>query len=143
MLPYIIIGVFALIGLLVWGVWGLIVGSIGGYVITLLLGSLSERIQGGILPQKVRTDLAAKFIFENSEIVASAFPRISATEVESVVERAIEDICKKAASDNKSLNVQDAWTRSATLSAGYALAEAEEGTEKKVFLLALTEHVAQ
>jgi hypothetical protein len=143
MLPYIIIGVFAFLGLLGWGVWGAMIGAGGGYFITLLLGSLSEWIQGGILPRKVRTGFAARFLLENPDVVARAFPSVSPAEVQSVIECAIEDICKRAASDNKAMNVKTAWTRSATLSAGYALAEEEEGPEKKVFLLELTEYLAQ
>ena len=110
MIPLLVIGVAALIGLFGWGLRGLIIGAVGGVVFNLALGSIFTLFSGGLLPRKVRKQTAAGFIVLHPDLVQSAFPDTSQTAIQKAVERCIEGIFRRAATDNSLWTKRPPWT---------------------------------
>jgi len=75
MAPYITIAIFSIIGLIFWGLEGLIVGFIIGRVVTFVLGMLAWPITKfldiGPMKKKNRIAIAQNFIIENRELIES------------------------------------------------------------------------
>lgn len=75
MAPYITIAIFSFIGLIFWGLEGLIIGFIIGRVVTFVLGILAWPIGKffdiGPLKKKNRVAIAQNFIIENRELIES------------------------------------------------------------------------
>lgn len=94
MAPYIIIGIFAIIGLLIWGIKGLLIGGTLGYIITVLSGLALIGISGGFLPRKIRKAIAIKFIQNYSDIVEEVYPNIGDAERQKKIEKEIEQVIK-------------------------------------------------
>lgn len=61
-LPYALIVIFGVFGLLFKGFYGLLLGLVGGYIISILLGSLSGI---GLFKKKDRKLMAGKFVQDN------------------------------------------------------------------------------
>jgi hypothetical protein len=141
MLPYLVIGVAALIGLFGWGLKGLIIGAIGGVVFNLALGSLFTLFSGGLLPRKVRKQTACGFIVLHPDLVQSAFPDTSQTALQKAVERCVERIFKRAGTDNKSMNLEASLDRDAIQSAAFALIAEEQRPEMKAFFASLLQYI--
>ena len=141
MLPYLVIGVAALIGLSGWGLKGFIIGAIGGVVVDFALGSLFTLFSGGLLPRKVRKQTASEFIALYADLVQSAFPDTSQTARQKTVEGCIERIFKRAATDNKSMNLEAALYRDAIQSAASAIIAEEQRPEMKVFFASLLQYI--
>jgi hypothetical protein len=79
-LPYFIIALFGLTGLIIGGIFGggilgLTVGLIGGYIIVSLIGIFLSKLDGGILPKKVRKQTASKFVEQYDSLIIAIFPK--------------------------------------------------------------------
>ena len=123
------------------GLTGLIVGAIGGYVFNLLFGSVLTLFSGGLLPRKVRKQTAFSFIRLHPELTRSIFPNASESALQKSVERSIERIFKRAVTDNKSVDLEAAWERTAVQAAADALIAVEQRPEMKTFLTLLVQHI--
>ena len=141
MVPYLVIGVAALLGLFGWGLKGLILGAIGGWLFTLLLGAALLLFSGGLLPRKERKQVASRFIAIHRDLARSAFPGESERELQRAVERYIEGIFRRASSDNNSMDLDAALDRKAIRAAASALITEERRPQMKSFLGALEEHI--
>lgn len=141
MIPFLVIGAAALIGLFGWGVKGLIIGAVGGVVFNLALGSISMLFSGGLLPRKVRKQTAAGFIVLHPDLVKSAFPDASQAAIQKTVERCIVGIFRRAAKDNRSMD-QAAYLDSDAIQAAASVLIAEEKRpEMKTFLASLLQYI--
>jgi len=141
MVPYLVIGVATLIGLFGWGLKGLILGAIGGWLFNLLLGGILLLFSGGLVPRKVRKQATRRFIVIHRDLARSAFPDAAERELQRAVERYIEGIFKRASIDNKSMDLDAGWDRAAIQAAAAALIAEERRPEIKSFLTALEEHI--
>jgi len=141
MIPYLGIGVAALVGLFGWGLKGLLIGAIGGWGFSLLFGSILTLFSGGLLPRKVRKETAIYFITLHPELARNAFPNTSEAGLQKSVERSIESIFKRAVTDNKSMNLEARWDRTAIQAANAALIAEEPRPEMKAYLAALEQHI--
>jgi hypothetical protein len=111
MIPYVAIGIVALIGLFGWGLKGLIVGAITGYVFSVLLGLALVGISGGLLPRKVRQQTASSFIALHPDLVRSMFTNMSHSALQKAVEHSVESIFRRASKDSKSMHVTAFYDR--------------------------------
>ncbi|MBC8489359.1 MAG: hypothetical protein H8D45_25330 [Bacteroidetes bacterium] len=72
MAPYVLIGVFAVIGLIVGGIPGMIIGGILGKIISLLIGSIAWRIGDvGPIQKKYRKVIATNFVNQYEDEINS------------------------------------------------------------------------
>lgn len=141
MIPHLVIGVAALVGLFGWGLKGLIIGAVGGVVFNFVLGSIFTLFSGGLLPRKVRKETAAGFMVLHPDLVQSAFPDTSQTAIQKTVERCIERIYKRAAKDNRSMDQAAFLDRDAIQAAASVLIAEEQRPEMKAFLTSLLQYI--
>jgi len=140
-IPLVVIGVAALIGLFGWGLKGLIIGAVGGLVFNLALGSIFTLFSGGLLPRKIRKQTATGFIVLHPDLVQSAFPDASQTAIQKAVERCIEGIFRRAAKDNRSMDQAASLDRDAIQAAACVLIASEQRPEMKSLLASLLQYI--
>lgn len=143
MIPYLVIGIAALIGLLGWGMEGLIFGAIGGFIFSPIFGSLLTLCSGGLLPRKVRKQTAARFMALYPDLVQRAFPNTPETERQELVEGFIEGIFKRSVIDSKSMHMEAGWNRNAIQDATAKLIAEEQHPDMKTFLASLEQYIEQ
>ena len=141
MVPYLVIGIAALIGLFGWGIKGLIVGTVGAFVLAMVLGLIFTAFSGGLLPRKVRKSTASSFVALNDELISAAFPNASHMERQRSIEKCLEKIFKRAAIDNKSMNLEAGMDRTAIQAAAATLIAEEQRSEMKALIASLEQHV--
>ena len=141
MVPHLVIGIAALVGLFGWGFKGLIVGAAGAFVLAMVLGLVFTVFSGGLLPRKVRKNTASSFIALHDKLVSAAFPNTSQAEHQRSIERCLEKIFKRAATDNKSMNLEAGMDRSAIQAAAAALVAEEQRSEMKALFASLEQHI--
>ncbi len=111
MIPYLQIGLFGLIGLLIRGPLGLVIGLLAGFVASLAFPAIVRRFRGGLLPRELRKEVAASFITASVDLVREAFPLVPPEKYQAAVETAIEHIHTTAARECLSLRMGDAFAR--------------------------------
>ena len=82
MVPYALMVLLGLVGILTAGIPGLFVGLAAGIVSINIIGWLVGKVQGGMLPRRVRDETATDFSAKYPELVRAAYPvkiRISAS----------------------------------------------------------------
>jgi len=141
MVPYIVIGIAALVGLFGWGLKGLIVGAVGGWVFNMALGLVLTLFSGGLLPRKVRKQAASSFIALHGAMIQRAFPNKTQPQLLRSIEERIEAIFKRASIDNKSMNLEAGMDRGAIQAAAAALVAEEQQGEMKDLIAALEQHI--
>ncbi len=115
MAPYILIGIVAVVGLLGWGIPGLIGGGVVGYALAFLLGETYNKIQGGAVPRKAREALIARLLAEDLETVQAALPGRSGQALYSALDDAINILGRRAISLSPNNSV--VWTDRVVLAA--------------------------
>ena len=140
-MPHLVIGILALVGLFGWGLKGLILGAIAGFVFNLLFGSLLTMLSGGLLPRKLRKQTASRFIILYPELAQNVIPNTSERSLQKSVERSIEAIFKRSGTDNRSLDLVAALDITAIRAAAAALISEEQRPEMKKFLDSLEQHI--
>ena len=141
MAPYIVILACAIIGLFLWGVKGLILGAILGYVLTVLFGLSLMGISGGILPRPVRRDTARSFLRSHPEIVEELFPDARPSERQKLLEQEIERIIRTGIKLSPALDPKGGYRSGDVQIAVDTLVEQEVDSLKKKLLVALGEHI--
>lgn len=96
LLPHFTIGLLAVTGLLWKGVWGGVIGLVGGYVVVTLFGLLLVAASGGILPRKARQDTASSFCEENADQLREIIPEGHEGREAEYIEKLLERIIRKA-----------------------------------------------
>jgi hypothetical protein len=96
MVPYILIGIVALIGLLAGGFAGLVAGGVIGFVLTLAIGTIVNWSRGGSLPRKVRRALVVNLLTNHPQVVEAALPNSHGDLLYQELERAVERVVQRA-----------------------------------------------
>lgn len=136
MAPWIVIGIFALVGLIGWGVGGLVAGGVIGYVATIVFGLVLNLISGGVIPRKARRTAAINFIQRYPDILLEVFPRVEGAELLKEVEAAVESIFRRAIGENKGITAID-YTRDQIRAAAQKMIDEETDPARKRFLTEL------
>jgi hypothetical protein len=140
-LPVILILAFGAIGFWIAGVPGGLAGLLAGYVGLVVLGNLSIKMGGGMLPRKLRQEVAASFALAHDEIIALAFPEYDERSRLRKVEQLLDGIFERAARDNTSMNQDMAVARGAIRAATGKLASEEKSLPRRELLRALEVHI--
>ena len=141
MVPDLVIGIAALIGLFGWGLEGLIVGAVGAYALAMVLGSVFWAFSGGLLSRKVRKSTAVRFVALHDQLISAAFPNASYAERQRSVEMCLEKIFRRAAIDDNSMNLDAGLNRTAIQAAAAALIAEEQRSEMKALIASLEQHI--
>ncbi|KKR47092.1 MAG: hypothetical protein UT82_C0003G0006 [Parcubacteria group bacterium GW2011_GWB1_40_14] len=96
MIPYIIIGLFGLGGLIFGGFSGLIIGIIAGYIASIVFGSFLIKQDGGMVPKEARRITAITFVDMHSDFINKTLTG-SHDEKVLFIEQQIENIFKASA----------------------------------------------
>ena len=139
MIPYLLIALLAIIGLFLWGLKGLVIGGVVGHIFSLLFGLILKLLSGGLLPRKVRRETARNFMALHPDLVRAAYPHLDESQSLRAVERAADSIFRKAVEENKSMNIEAAWTREAIQDATASLIDQETRPEMGQLLRSLLE----
>jgi hypothetical protein len=137
MIPYLLIAAAAFIGLVGWGLPGFLIGLAGGYVLSFLIGILGNLVHGGLVPRKIRSDIAINFVTTNGALVDSAFPEMARVDQIKAVETAIEHIFRTSEERNASMDLTADKSLRAIREATLYIVESEPKPEIKEFYLAL------
>lgn len=141
MLPYYLMGASSFLGLVIWGLPGFLIGSVGGYLLVFLLGIVSDWIIGGFVPRKVRRDIAVNFITKHQALMGTAFPDLSGAERLKTVEKSIEYIYRTSHERDRSLDLTSADKLGSIQEATQAIVENEQKPEMKEFYSALLQQI--
>lgn len=141
MIPYLVIVVAGLVGLFGWGLKGGVLGAVGAWILSLILGGVVGLLSGGLLPRKVRREAASGFISSYGDLARGVFPNALEPALQKSVEHWIERIFRRAARDSESMDLEAALERAAIQAAAAALIAEEPRPQMKSFLTALEEHI--
>ena len=92
MIPYVVIGIVALIGLAGWGMRGALVGLAIAWSGSLIIGLVAWLTDRGIVPRKARAVSAKRFLLENHAVAQLAYPGISEDALQRRIETDIETV---------------------------------------------------
>ncbi|EHJ05516.1 hypothetical protein [Marinobacter manganoxydans] len=108
MVPFALIVLIAGIGAFFEGVSGFFVGGGIGFVSVMMVGWVVGKVQGGMLPRRVRDETATDFIAEYPELIKSAYPTLSAYQAKEEIGKLLNSMFQKANSHNHSIDVTNA-----------------------------------
>lgn len=108
MVPVALIVLIAGIGAFVGGVPGFFVGGGVGFVSVMMIGWIVGKVQGGMLPRRVRDETATDFVAEYPELIKSAYPTLSGYQAKEEIGKLLDSMFQKANSDNHSVDVTNA-----------------------------------
>ena len=143
MIPYLLIIVAAAIGFFAYGLPGLVIGTIAGYLISLAIGMIGKVVYGGLVPRQEKTKIAANFIRLRPHLIEAAHPNLGPSEQHKVVEGTIERIFRRSVLDSQSVHLEAGWSRSAMQETVYALIQEEADPKKQDFLLGLMRQIEE
>lgn len=108
MVPFALIILVAGTGAFVVGVSGFFVGGGVGFVSVMMIGWIVGKVQGGMLPRRVRDETATDFVAEYPELIKSAYPKLSGYQAKEEIGKLLDSMFQKANSDNHSIDVTNA-----------------------------------
>lgn len=139
--PKALIVVAAIIGLIGWGGRGLLIGAVGGFLLTVVIGVIVRRVSGGMIPRKEREKLAVNVMENSPEIVDSAYPDLTdeeqARQLEGDVERIIEEAVDISPSN------EEVWSEGVIMTAAKRVAFEQDEVEKQGLYLTIRDQIAK
>ena len=103
--PQLTVLTIAIIGIVVDGVKGFFVWGIIGLVGVLALGGVGWFFNGGLIPRKVRDEIATDFVAAYGEAVKLAFPSLTPFQAKEKVAALLDDMYKRANWNNRSMHL--------------------------------------
>lgn len=91
------IAAIGVIGMVMWGFWGLLSGLVVGYILVSLFGQALLSLSGGILPRKIRQKTAQEFLSLNVEWLEHRMPDHDKGGDAEFIEHLLEKVFLKAA----------------------------------------------
>ncbi len=108
MVPFALILLVAGVGAFVGGASGFFIGGGIGFVSVMVIGWVVGKVQGGMLPRRVRDETATDFVAAYPELIKSAYPTLSAYQAKEEIGKLLDSMFQKANSDNQSVDVTNA-----------------------------------
>ncbi|MBM4134126.1 MAG: hypothetical protein FJ245_10190 [Nitrospira sp.] len=96
MIPYLVIGIAALIGLVGWGLPGALLGGFLAWAANMLIGAVAWLVDRGAIPRKIREQTATEFLDIYRVMAAEVYPGLSRTAMQKAIESEIERIARTA-----------------------------------------------
>lgn len=144
MIPIVFIIAFGLVGFFIWGLKGLLSGFICGYLLALIIGYVAKSSSGGLLPRKIRKNVATNFINSHSNITKEVYPNVGGEELSKAIEKDVETIFQKSVEEFGSLGGQEyGWRREDIKNATDLLVKEAPSNERKDFLIALENQIEE
>lgn len=103
MVPYYTILIFAMIGAFNNGIIGFIIWGCISHLSVIILSYFLQKINGGIVPKKIRDETATDFIEVNSDLIKATYPDMSLYQVKELVASMLDNIVRKALTIDPSL----------------------------------------
>lgn len=96
MAPLITIVICAIFGLAIYGIVGLVVGAVAGWLLSMLIGTIGVMASGGLLPRKARKQAANLFFMNHQPTVDSCTGEMAEEEKRQLIESLMERIFRRA-----------------------------------------------
>lgn len=141
MFPYILLIGSVVLFTYKWGVAGFFGGLVVGYSAIVVIGLMVGLISGGMVPRKVRDETATDFINAHQGVVANAFENLTAYEVKEKVEYLLDQMFRKANSDNASMDVSLASSPDVFIPSAVSYSETQPTGELKHLCLLLVKYI--
>jgi len=103
MVPYVVIGVVTLVGLVGWGFQGAIIAFALAWIGSWIVGAVAVWVSEGHLPRQVRQDAARSYLETFPEIADAAFPSLTQDQKQKAIEIEIDRICQTSKAWSTSL----------------------------------------
>lgn len=94
--PKLVILLGAAVGFVGWGFDGIVAGVALAVALSLALGAILRRRDGGLLPRRVREQLVGRILAEADRTVRSAFPGLSVDALPVAVSGEVERLARRA-----------------------------------------------
>lgn len=141
MTPWVILAVFVILGAAVGGGSGGVAGFLVGVAFNLALGWIVRRAQGGLLPRRVRRDLAIKLMQHHTDVVREAFPDVDGIDLFEAVDRALEVVAREAVRTSPNNSV--IWSAPVMIQALGNLHDAAPRQAMREFYLVIADRIGQ
>ncbi len=132
MLPILTILVIACIGAFFGGLKGFLLWGFLGFIAVMLFGWIINIFNGGIIPRKVRDQVATDFIAAHPDLVAETSDYFSAYEMKEFVASVLEKMAEQAASNASILNLGSAGSAAVFLPSAFDVAEQQSPKIKQM-----------
>lgn len=139
--PKALIAAAAIIGLIGWGGLGLVVGAVGGFAVTVVIGILVRKFGGGMIPPSERRELAESVAFRHPDVVEAAYPDVPKTERVDTLEEDAEAIAERAV--KLAPANEDVWMQGNVLRAVEELAREQETQEARALYECLEREILE
>ncbi len=96
--PWALIILSGVVGFLLWGGLGLVLGLVGGLLITLLIGGVIRIVQGGSIPRRARRELITNILALHHDVVEEAYPDLRGEEITKELADVVEQVMTRAVS---------------------------------------------
>lgn len=134
-----VIALGAVVGLIGWGVGGLVIGAVAGIALSFLVGIVVNWWQGGPVPRKHRHELVRKVLTQDRDTIGPAYPNLDESDWFEAVEEDLNAIIERAASQAPSPG--SVWNAENMLRAATNLAFEQETEERKELYRVLGGHI--
>lgn len=137
MAPYLLILVLAAYGAVTGGASGFFLWGAGGFLAVLVIGFLVGKIQGGMVPRKIREETITDFFDANSQMVIRTYQGHRFPAMLKKMEALLDQMFRRANSNNPSLNVSLAGNKEVFMAAAKQVAEEQPTHEERQLAHAL------
>lgn len=103
MVPYYIVLVFAVIGAIKNGVMGFLIWGLISCLGVFAFGWILGKINGGVVPRKVRNETASDFLVSFPDLINTTYPDMSPYQAKDMIAAMLDDIAKRALQNDPSL----------------------------------------
>lgn len=104
MIPWYTVLLIAVMGAIYGGITGFVIGGVAGYLLVIVFSLGLKKINGGVIPSRVRDETATDFIASHPELVTLAFPDMSPYQAKKRVGLILENIAQKSLALDPSIN---------------------------------------
>lgn len=108
MLPIVLILAGAVIGAYAYGFWGFFIGGLIALLGAMLLGRIIKAFTGGLMPRKVKDQVATDFVAAHPELLAKAAPFLAAYQVKELAVSLLEEMMGAAMANAPLSNINAA-----------------------------------
>lgn len=103
MVPYYTVLIFAVIGAIMNGISGFFIWGFISCLSVIAFGWILGKINGGVVPRKVRNETASDFLVSYSDLIKATYPNMSPFQAKDLIAAMLDDIAKRALRNDPSL----------------------------------------
>ena len=141
MVPYVVIGIVTLVGLVGWGFQGAIIAFALAWVGSLIVGQVAVWVTGGALPRQVRKDAARTFLETHPKIADATFPSLTQDQKQKMIEAEIDRICQTSMACSPASVT--GLEKDRVLNTAYELCQNETDPVRAALISSIAEHLGR